>query len=1038
MICIIFADTFVYACCFIVRHMFIFVISKGIKMNSIKKETTPHTNLKLMTLAIFSVLAGLAHADESGTKLDTVVVEGKKPIGQIKGGKDGVYDDNLSSSFKDKQDIDTYRGTSVADVLQGITGVYSGDARNSGAIDPNVRGIQGQGRVPVTVDGTEQAITVYRGYAGANNRNYIDPLLISSIRVEKGPSLTRGMSNSVGGGIAIQTLGVKDVLKPGQKWGVDIRFEGANNATGDRAPNLGQWVGKTPAEYGKWAYPYMSKKDQGGKGVHPKYYDLFTSVKPEQQKFSSFGHDQAYRIAGAITTDRVDVVAALAHRNRGNYFAGKGGYERYQKTGFRHTITSLYGKGDEVTNTSNEMTSFLLKTTIRPTDNQSIGLGYHHIHSKYGDIMPSRIQRGSWNDGVNSFQNLYRDGASTVPQWPLSRISIDAYNLEYKFKPNNRWLNIDANIWATRAKSDTQNSGEYVLEPLNGLLANTALLRNSNNRWGINASNKMSITDTLNLTVSGSYQHETLSSRDSDAWLYGTSNETPKTPRQGKRDEYKLDFNFDWQPTEKLVISAGARYNSYSLTDDSWNKMMEQIPSLKALADNDPSIPYNAKNYALTSLQGVSGFYLPYIDKNGDQQDYPIYYNQYGKLSRAQNPFLNGTAKKEGWTIPDFYKTNKLGVIPGSINAIMGGTVLTDYMGLRQSLQLGFTKESLDAYNKWLNSYQQWTTAGMPGGFANMPPMPNMVPLTPDDMAKMTARMNELNNSDWKKQMMEKEKGHEWSPMVSIAYQFNDSSRVYARYAQATRMPSLFESAVGFSGTTKLLKKSSFKPEKATNIEVGYVQDIRKWLPENTEKADIKLSWYRNHIKNAFDRKNIFLFTQRDSWKTSGIELQARYDNGRFFTELGANYVMNNEVCDEDEALTIDAYGRIGNCVKGGFPTSFMSNMNPPKYTIDWQVGGRFFNQKLETGARFHYHSAWRQSEAKKLVSDFDFETFNKPLDWHSAVIIDAYVRYHFKNNLNIELIGSNLTNRYYLDPFARSPMPAPGRTIKLGLSKKF
>jgi hemoglobin/transferrin/lactoferrin receptor protein len=37
----------------------------------------------------------------------------------------------------------------------------------------------------VTVDGTEQALTVWRGYNGANNRNYIDPNLISSIEVEK-------------------------------------------------------------------------------------------------------------------------------------------------------------------------------------------------------------------------------------------------------------------------------------------------------------------------------------------------------------------------------------------------------------------------------------------------------------------------------------------------------------------------------------------------------------------------------------------------------------------------------------------------------------------------------------------------------------------------------------------------------------------------------------------------------------------------------------------------------------------------------------
>ena len=66
-----------------------------------------------------------------------------------------------------------------------MSGVYSGDARNSGALDPNIRGVQGQGRIPVTIDGTEQAITVWRGMFGANNRNYVDPNIISSVYVEK-------------------------------------------------------------------------------------------------------------------------------------------------------------------------------------------------------------------------------------------------------------------------------------------------------------------------------------------------------------------------------------------------------------------------------------------------------------------------------------------------------------------------------------------------------------------------------------------------------------------------------------------------------------------------------------------------------------------------------------------------------------------------------------------------------------------------------------------------------------------------------------
>ena len=36
----------------------------------------------------------------------------------------------------------------------------SGDARNGGAIDPIIRSSWGQGRIPVLVDDTEQAITI--------------------------------------------------------------------------------------------------------------------------------------------------------------------------------------------------------------------------------------------------------------------------------------------------------------------------------------------------------------------------------------------------------------------------------------------------------------------------------------------------------------------------------------------------------------------------------------------------------------------------------------------------------------------------------------------------------------------------------------------------------------------------------------------------------------------------------------------------------------------------------------------------------------
>lgn len=97
--------------------------------------------------------------------------------------KDAVYDRDLSSTYAGKEEIERHKGVNTADVLKGMVNVFSGDARNGGALDPSIRGIQGPGRVPVIIDGTEQALTVWRGYNGASNRSYIDPSLISGLQV---------------------------------------------------------------------------------------------------------------------------------------------------------------------------------------------------------------------------------------------------------------------------------------------------------------------------------------------------------------------------------------------------------------------------------------------------------------------------------------------------------------------------------------------------------------------------------------------------------------------------------------------------------------------------------------------------------------------------------------------------------------------------------------------------------------------------------------------------------------------------------------
>ncbi|UOP01394.1 TonB-dependent receptor plug domain-containing protein [Kingella potus] len=170
--------------------------------------------------------------------LGTVEVKGSQTHKDERG-RNRVYTREIVNLYKGRQEVETFKGNTVSDLFSGLAGVYSGDSRNSGALDPNIRGVQGQGRVPVTIDGTEQAITVWRGYAGANNRNYVDPNIISSVYIEKGPSFSPDAKSGIGGSVALKTIDADDIVPEGRKYGVEIKAETSNNSIKPR-PNAYQ------------------------------------------------------------------------------------------------------------------------------------------------------------------------------------------------------------------------------------------------------------------------------------------------------------------------------------------------------------------------------------------------------------------------------------------------------------------------------------------------------------------------------------------------------------------------------------------------------------------------------------------------------------------------------------------------------------------------------------------------------------------------------------------------------------------------------
>jgi len=928
---------------------------------------------------------------EGVVDLDELQVEGTRQLeatGELRDiqGYDDVYTRNLSTAYIGKEMVERFKGAAPADVLKGLLNVHSGDARNSGALDPNIRGIQGPGRVPVTIDGTEQALTVYRGYNGVNNRNYIDPNLIGGIQVFKGPNLERDVLTSVGGAVAVKTLDADDILRDGQNFGMEFRVEGSNNAIAPRLPTLltGRYRDDVVAEIPGWR----------------QVNDSTLYVRPRtsrDNKDFSIKDDYAWRMAMAGRLGNVSLMVAYAYRDKGNHFAGKHDAAFYSQPPLPYDqirrLATAYLPGDEVPNSSSELESWLFKATWKPTTTQQLQFGYRTTQNHYGEIMPSRL----------NWRSAQEFGA---PQWPLSHVDMTAYNLSYRWKPDNPWLDVHANIWRTDTVSDTYTAGGFPNDAPtfgNQPIRNSALGNALNDRNGITLSNRMKLSHNLNLTVGGNFQHEKLDSID----RYDDPNNPSGVsrgrmyPRAGRREEYDLHFNFEWQPTERLTLTAGARYSSYWSMDD----------MLAAMAADRGSV----------RVQKIKGYPMIYYTQEVYSEE--LYYKLYPK---RKNPIYDMINK--WWFSYNAEKIARGDPYPSPVMNFIDWKA--DAHGNFRRADNPCINGALDNIpNRIPNNGGLWCYRGQISGAPGY--------TTSEAIARGLLEIMELTS-------IEKKRGHGWVPAASAALKVNDHARIYLRHTQAIRYPSMFESTIGFSAS---LTGWGVKPERTYNNEIAYIHDLSH-LISGDGYSNIKIAYFHHITKDVLERNGDFSFWNADRQTIRGIEIQGRFDNRTFFADIGFVRNLENEVCDEHSAMWSDMQqGRIPDCVRGGYVGGYLLSMVIPEFSINGIVGGRFFNQKLETGIRITHHKRHENSffnfYLSQLGSGVEFTNrlsyyANLPLEWGDITLVDAYLNWQFSERFSVELTGTNLGDVYHIDPITRSAFPAPGRTLKLALTYQF
>ncbi|EPH7309526.1 TonB-dependent receptor domain-containing protein [Proteus mirabilis] len=963
-----------------------------------------------------------------------------------------VYEKDVANIYLGKALIERYQGVSPADLFKSAIGVYSGEARNGGALDPNIRGIQGQGRIPVTVDGTEQAITVYRGYSGASNRNYIDSNLISSIYIEKGPSLNPNIKTGIGGGVAIKTLDIRDIVPIGESFGINFKGDISNNATGykDIYTNMIEEYRYYPKFYQQNAY----------------IIDPALEITPKKSKIENF-QDYSFRLGVGFDKEKFNLLFAYAIREKGNYFAGKRNVEEYSKVdeqllnsvyimdGKRHFepylpfIAHIYRAGNEVPNTSNRNRSFLVKGTLFPQQTHRFSINYRYTDLLFGDIMPSRL---SW---VRYQENL-------VNQWPLANITQQAGTLTYQYKPEDKKTDLLLRLWGNLTLGHTNTRGGKPREPkmvdfrasrntrwdpsIDTGFLDTASLYQDNNRYGVDFSSLFKLSPQFSISFSGQYQLEKLDSHELELPM---GFDFVTEGRAGQRHEVNLALATDWKPLPWFAMNIGGKYHYYHLTDTFLNNKRKN----------------RVKNYEKTAP--IRGYLISYR-RVLTPEEYLLYravnkidvdtlpdelknYRNSAELSKKIRDFQQAVlVYPEGGALLEEIKEQ---VARPYLQRIQHDMEHEDFlrnnhgkMQIKNAKAIPMKRE----FSLWLfdeNGVLLKSKNILLNGFLDMeekvphPVTGELVYRFEKDVINPQAFS--LSEDIQDPYALEPSYQHgAFSPLISATLYANDMVRFYGRYTEQLRLPNLFEDTSGFSGSKARYYGFKLKPERAKSSEFGVVVDFTHWL--NIERhADIKINYFKTNIENVFDRDANWQIRQLEKQILEGVELQARFDNGFIFFDTALVYSHKNKVCDENAFYELDASGLSGikNCMTGGYPGGFLRTSMQPKYSVNLHLGTRWLNDKLELGSRWLYSSEVENKDEKWLKENLPNSYFginNNPMRWAKVFTIDAYATYQYSPNLSFEITGSNLLNEYYIDPLTRSGMPAPGRSLRLGVTAQF
>lgn len=376
-----------------------------------------------------------------------------------------------SASHLDQEQLDRRMATTPNEMLFGVPSIAAqADARRV-STSINIRGLQDFGRVAVIVDGARQDFQ--RSDHGTQSTFYIDPELIKSVDVIRGPVANTYGSGAIGGVVFFDTKDAADFLKPEETWGASV----------------------------------TGRYESNGKG--------WTT--------SATG---AYRF-----NENWDALGNIVYRN----------YDDYKE-----------GGGDTVAGTGFDVLSGMLKTSIRPTENSELKLGWVGSSDGWTEI-----------SGGVPLNNHISGGVPTNDVDLKSNTFTARYNITDEDKS---WLDLHINTSYNKTNLGlTSLIPQNRFDPVTGLPV--VLPTGSTSTFDIgttsidiwNTSRFETAGVAHELTYGGDWVGDNVETGGSAG---GDSFYTPSGKRNVSGAYVQDKLTWDW-----LEVIAGLRYDNYSLKD---------------------------------------------------------------------------------------------------------------------------------------------------------------------------------------------------------------------------------------------------------------------------------------------------------------------------------------------------------------------------------------------------------------------------------------------------------------------------------------